>query len=128
MNRVLTPFCLQYSRSVQQSSLFTTSDGHLGLGVIAEIEDVTTTRFTPASFAAVKTLIVPLIAGSRSSFYEHLKRKKIDFFKLNFLTLIWGKERRNAKPTSGSRTSSTIQGDARWKTPVQPLMAARIDG
>jgi len=65
-----TSFCLQYSTSVQQSSLFTTSEGQLGLGIMAEIEEVTTTRFTPTSFAAVSTFNVPLIAGSKSSFYK----------------------------------------------------------
>lgn len=54
--------------SDQQSSALTTSGGQLGLGVIEEIDDVTTTRLTPASFAAVSTLIVPLMAGSRSCF------------------------------------------------------------
>jgi hypothetical protein len=47
-----------------------TSAGQLGLGVIEEIEDVPTTRLTPFSFAAVSTFIVPLIAGSKSSFFQ----------------------------------------------------------
>lgn len=65
--KVDTPFCLQYSSSVQQSSFLTASAGQLGLGTIADIEEVTTTRLTPASFAALSTLIVPLTAGSNSS-------------------------------------------------------------
>lgn len=61
-----TSFCLQYSSSAQQSSFLILSAGQLGLGVIADIEDVTTTRRTPSFFAAVSTLMVPLIAGSNN--------------------------------------------------------------
>jgi hypothetical protein len=66
----LTPFCLQYSMSVQQSSASTMSSGKLRLVVMAINDDVSTTRLTPASFAAVSTFIVPLIAGSKSCFYK----------------------------------------------------------
>lgn len=62
-----TPFCLQYSSSVQQSSFLTISAGHLGLGITADTEEVTTTRRTPSFFAAVSTLMVPFIAGSNRS-------------------------------------------------------------
>lgn len=66
--QLLTSFCLQYSSSVQQSSSLTLSAGHFGLGVIEEIDDVTTTRFTPSALAAVSTLTVPLTAGFKSWF------------------------------------------------------------
>lgn len=59
--------------SVQQSSALTTSAGHLGLGVIADMDDVTTTRLTPFSLAAVSTFRVPLIAGSRSSLCSQIR-------------------------------------------------------
>lgn len=65
----ITPLSLQYSSSVQQSSFLTLSAGQLGLGIIADVDEVTTTRRTPSSLAAVSTLIVPLIAGSNSSFF-----------------------------------------------------------
>ncbi|RDX62605.1 hypothetical protein CR513_59048, partial [Mucuna pruriens] len=64
----LTSFSLQNATSAQHSSVLATPAGQLGLGVMAEMEDVTTTRRTPASFAAASTFSVPLIAGSRSSF------------------------------------------------------------
>ena len=44
--------------------------------MIEEIEDVTTTRLAPFSFAAVSTFIVPLIAGSKSSFFQGGKRER----------------------------------------------------
>ena len=62
--------------SAQQSSPFTTSAGQLGLGMMAEIDDVTTTRPTPLAFAASNTFVVPLIAGSRSTLYGKKKKKR----------------------------------------------------
>ena len=72
-----TPFCLQYSTSVQQSSFLTTSAGQLRLGVIADMDEVTTTRRTPSSFAAMSTLFVPLIAGANSSFCQYMDQVKM---------------------------------------------------
>ncbi|KAL0912547.1 hypothetical protein M5K25_018528 [Dendrobium thyrsiflorum] len=57
------PFSRQYSRSVQQFSSFTTSVGHPGLGMIAEIDEVTTTRRTTPSCAARSMLSMPFTAG-----------------------------------------------------------------
>lgn len=45
---------------------------------MAETEEVSTTRLTPACLAAVRTLSVPLIAGSKSSFCRQQKHK-LDF-------------------------------------------------
>lgn len=46
------------------------SAGQLGFGVMDDTDEVTTTRLTPSSFDAVSTLLVPLIAGDRRSFYN----------------------------------------------------------
>lgn len=43
---------------------------------MADTEEVTTTRRTPSSLAAVSTLIVPLIAGANSSFFEQPRKGK----------------------------------------------------
>ncbi|RZR83316.1 hypothetical protein BHM03_00009914 [Ensete ventricosum] len=72
----LTSFCRQYSTSVQQFSSFTTSAGHPGLGTMADMDDVTTTRPTPLSLAARSTLSVPFTAGSSNSLCPKRKRNK----------------------------------------------------
>jgi len=53
--------------SVQQRSSRTSPAGHPGLGTMAEIDEVTTTRRTPpAALAARSTFRVPSTAGTIS--------------------------------------------------------------
>ena len=55
--------------SVQQRSSRTSPAGHPGLGMMAQLDEVTTTRRTlPASLAARSTFSVPSTAGTISCF------------------------------------------------------------
>jgi hypothetical protein len=52
------------------------SPSQLGLGLIEEDKDITTTPLTPFSFAAFSTFIIPLIVRSRSSLLREKKRER----------------------------------------------------
>ena len=56
------------------------SPSQLGLGMIEEDKEVTTTRLTPFSFATFGTFIVPLIVRPRSSLFQEKKRERCTIF------------------------------------------------
>jgi hypothetical protein len=57
-------FCLQIARSVQQFSSTGFFAGQLGFGIMEEIDDVMTTRFSFAALDAFNTFNVPSINGN----------------------------------------------------------------
>ena len=66
------------------TSFLIMSPSQLGLGMIEEDKEVTTTRLTPFSFATFSTFIVPLTVRSRCSMFQEQKRERdAQFFLCN---------------------------------------------
>ena len=64
--------------SVQQRSSRTSPAGHPGLGTMAALDEVTTTRRTPpASLAARSTFSVPSTAGTISCFCDQRRSRSV---------------------------------------------------